>query len=349
VEDKEWPEMPSIYETFQKGIPEEAKAIDRIMTGMAVGNEDYVTIYPNPGNEKFEGSPYYLKENDRPIYHFTSLNNALSILNEGFLRMYTLNHANDPQEILFALHPRFENVRGKLKEDDQQHVYSASFCEEQKIMDLDMWRFYGDNGKGVALEFHITNEPRKWEEYHLGKVSYGKENREALNAYLRYLNDFEHHDKIFPRLHPVLAFHKSVIFRSEAEIRLLQYTAAKPEPRNKPHGEWFRNSHNISLPIVKASLTKRLELGSYTMLPIQNFFPKTHYFYELGPSLTLAGIVLGLSYTEEDVKKIQTLVDRSYYDHSALMQSQFKWTFGDHVPFEIPRVKLSSLAGMYRG
>lgn len=104
----------------------------------------------------------------RSLAHYTSLQNAIRIVNSGEIWLFNAYTMNDELEVDHALDlisdqikvgefkSLWDNLHGHFKSRRQaQRVYV--FClssEESHGLDrLSMWRAYGDDGNGVALKF----------------------------------------------------------------------------------------------------------------------------------------------------------------------------------------------------
>ncbi len=157
--------------------------------------------------------------------HFTSLKALHSIINENSVRLSCLKNLNDPNELKHF-------TEGLLPDETidniKDNTYILSLCdtsilEEDNILNL--WRLYGDQGFGVAIEFEIEF---KWHSsmdcYYLGKVIYEKPN----------LKEFVENHEAFKKSHNVevrpdnlirvpASFNKSQYYKIEEEVRLMYF------------------------------------------------------------------------------------------------------------------------------
>lgn len=234
-----------LYTEFLESLPEVAKPVGDIMNATKVGSGKSLTIWPSPLNKDFKGSSY--NETDKNSFvHFTSVNALISMLSEGFVHLGTLNHANDPQEILFGM-SAFESLKeNHIELSDQKDVFSLSMCDEEAINDLNLWRFYGGNGNGVAVHFRIENDSENWDRFHLSKVYYGDFNETGLYEYLNCLENSPYKHRLYPQVVPLLAFHKSRVYQSELEYRLLCH--APGGHLDRPNYPYWKGCHGLTFP-----------------------------------------------------------------------------------------------------
>jgi len=172
----------------------------------------------------------YLPKNDRFI-HFTSLRSLHSILNERAIRLYSLDNANDPKEFAW-LADQF-GYRGHQLVNFRRGTGLLSMClpsvlEREDGDTLNLWRFYGNNGHGCAIELHF-NDTNWSDEYLLGEVQYSKLD---MSAFLEANSLFERRHKIRVDLKSIgkvpSCLHKSHLFSSEKEVRLLRLADYPP-------------------------------------------------------------------------------------------------------------------------
>lgn len=192
------------------------------------GNEDaatYVVYFIPPENKSFLNSQYFFN-GKLDFLHFTTLSATRSIIAEKNIRLYNLNNLNDPREYTFSgklLKFNFEH-----KDDAKDNFYLLSMCEIKLLSspiknEFNIWRLYGDNGKGVALELNFNDcHPKYWKHYHLSKVHYGATSRKTLEDLSEFLNKRENqHPNVIVDLGQIACFHKSNLFALENEVRLL--------------------------------------------------------------------------------------------------------------------------------
>ena len=112
----------------------------------------------------FKGSEYYFSRADKFI-HYTSLNNAVNIINDGFFRLNSLAYMDDPQELIYAGNEILGNYEPSELKALKEDVFCISLCEydENNNPDnFDSWRLYGHNGNGVGIVFKFSSNIEFW-------------------------------------------------------------------------------------------------------------------------------------------------------------------------------------------
>jgi hypothetical protein len=168
-------------------------------------------------------APQY-KPVSKSFLHFTSLRSLHSIINEMSIRMYNLKNVNDPNEISFSL----KNLHINKPELDRfrDRIYTLSLCEPN-VLDspniLNLWRLYGHDGWGVAIEFNIEfPKNQSQSKFLLAKIIYDKM---KLKSFYEASKNFEIKNKIKVKNSSLLVvpscLHKSKYFEIENEVRLV--------------------------------------------------------------------------------------------------------------------------------
>lgn len=172
-------------------------------------------------NKAFSESQYYYKR-DKKFVHWTSIRNLMSIINYREIRLYNLYNSSDSDEFRYAAEKL--NLADNQIDYSKKYLYTFSFCKASELSNCDLWKDYGKNYKGVALEFEIVNNPSKWNNFMLSEVFY-KIPRDFLEME-EELNKFHEKypgSKTFIDLGKLIAFHKKPDFSKELEIRLSTY------------------------------------------------------------------------------------------------------------------------------
>ncbi|GMN11363.1 hypothetical protein MTsPCn9_10300 [Croceitalea sp. MTPC9] len=172
-------------------------------------------------NNAFSKSQYYYKA-DNKFVHWTSVQNLMSIINYREMRLYNLHNSSDADEFAYAAEKL--NLADNQIDYSKKYLYTLSFCKASELGNPDLWKDYGKNYEGVALEFEIVNNPNEWNNFMLSEVYY-----EVPKDFLeleKELNDF--HKKYpdartFIDLGKLIAFHKRPDFSKELEVRLSTY------------------------------------------------------------------------------------------------------------------------------
>ena len=190
----------------------------------------------------------------KEIAKYTTFETLLSILQSGKIRMNSVVSMNDKTETDFL-----EDVIRNYKEDNERDIDKYLFADRdfitsftKRIDELDMWRLYGDNAKGVCMVFERVNmaDDKLYKikyinpEEDLSKVEQLFDNlkdkniRFSLNLLKEYRHFLKHSDYI-----------------SEDEYRVL-------ESSKKPDG-WFVNCDNRILTPYLEREVKRVDRVKY--------------------------------------------------------------------------------------
>jgi hypothetical protein len=209
-------------------------------------------------------------------YHYTSFNNLKRILENQTLSFTHFRHLNDPTEVDFAFdtiektlmsnnntffeHPMdvLKNILypQHFKENSQRFmtienlitdIYIFSFCE--KPDDLPMWRWYGDNGKGISIGFKpeyfkTSIKPGDtspvpiltkvfYDQHQLEEIASNLEN--ITKKYIGKLTPDKIHSEIICQLMSLLASFKYEGYQGEQEQRLYYLETEKTTKQGKSY------------------------------------------------------------------------------------------------------------------
>lgn len=181
------------------------------------------------------------------IAKYTTLETLVAMLQSNKIRMNSIVSMNDKTETDF-LEERIKNYKEDYERDIDKYLFAdkefiTSFTT--KIDDLDMWRFYGDDAKGVCIVFSRKEK----EKDRLYKINYVKQDAEILKQIDSFTNNLKTEGIKFHlwQLHKYCHFIKLSDYDTEDEYRLL-------ESCNKPDG-WFINRDNgILTPYIEKEL-----------------------------------------------------------------------------------------------
>ncbi|MHA8055650.1 DUF2971 domain-containing protein [Aquirufa nivalisilvae] len=174
----------------------------------------------------FEGTPYQYIGNHQ-FLHFTSLISLKAILDCGWLRMSELGNLSDKTEYLYAASNILGGEFSKVDLDSiKETLFCLSACEVSHENNIDpyLWNVYGDQGKGVSIEYEFSNF--NIYDYLFGNVLYGIESLDLLKEVLHNFNIYKNSNRgIYPTnflnlISDILVFHKAGQFKSEKEVRL---------------------------------------------------------------------------------------------------------------------------------
>ena len=165
------------------------------------------------------------------ICRYSSIESIFSTLKFKTLRMNGLPGMNDKTEGLFAWNllnklNSMANEEGRRRKREINNAFIVSFSKDDKEDDLDMWRLYGDDAKGVCCVYSIQKEKIK-DRFFLHEIKYieNKKNEtdeiddlhlEEIRKYINQQNELTYSD-----LSPSIFFYKPYEFHSEEEVRLL--------------------------------------------------------------------------------------------------------------------------------
>ncbi len=202
------------------------------------------------------------------VYHYCSLEALKGIVESKTLWASSFRYMNDHSEVLVSQNALAENhdvllgdlaaskahqpLKRALKRVSAQELefYIVSFCRQPDK--LSQWRYYADNGKGVAIGFRRAS----FGGLLLKDVSYGglAPGLTALCAALA--NGFTKDNRAFKHLCTrelieLIGLTKSEAFVEEDECRLIAFHD-RHDPATKVR---FRRSGNFLVPFVEIDLT----------------------------------------------------------------------------------------------
>ena len=169
--------------------------------------------------------------NEKKLYRYTSFQTLSYIMNEGTHAMSSIACMNDRSECFYAddiIHYSPQKDPQKTNENEDisillnydNFITSFSSFSPQK---LKMWRLYGNDGKGVALEYDIE-KLKLPADFYLAPVSYPSEEGKHIELeFIKYLiiEKFFGHCLLFKRWNIWQRFFKPLDYKEEQEIRLL--------------------------------------------------------------------------------------------------------------------------------
>jgi hypothetical protein len=187
----------------------------------------------------------------KSIYRYTTLETLLNILKNKKYRMNGIRGMNDPSDGVFIdklIMPDFDS-------DDSEFISTLNnkFISSCTLLgdDLTMWRLYGDNSKGVCLEFEINRDTTATD-FFVKQIVYIKKDREnVIDNFVRVFNTFIEKgiNFKFKWFDAFKLFFKSDDYNVEKEVRLLYVNYGGKER------EWMlANPYNIINPYVEFDL-----------------------------------------------------------------------------------------------
>ena len=180
------------------------------------GHTEHLDISQN----SLEGSLFSFDYRNKKILHFTNLNSALAIWGSKYIRSSQLSTLADPNELVHSLNLISQN---HTKIDTlKEHTFVACFTptvEGKPLLDYNYhWENYGNNNKGIALEFDIIRTPLYPNFYSLN-VNYIESSEQ--NNLLKHLKNNVADFITLKALIPLLTAFKQPKFVPEEEIRIV--------------------------------------------------------------------------------------------------------------------------------
>jgi len=182
-------------------------------------------------NQDLIGSPFFY-ENKENLLHFTSLQALTSIIKEQNIRMYNMHISNDESEYTYAANT-FKSIRekqGHKSQDIKEYfermktiLFYLSLTKMNNLKNETLWEKYGDNKKGIAIEFSFLSNPEDWMHFYFSNVFYDQKYNftpvfkvwnKIITKYPKYSYSIE--------ISPLLALHKKAKkWQTEDEVRIL--------------------------------------------------------------------------------------------------------------------------------
>ncbi len=246
-------------------------------------------------DQSFENKYFELLLNEgkkvSTIYRYTSLHSIFETIKSRNIRMSGLPGMNDITEANYVDN-YIKETKLKLYEELPQTIEAVNrrfiLCCTSLADDLLQWRLYGDDCKGVCLEFSVDNKKliqRNGEGkrgFYLGEVRYAnkKDRHKELDLIKEIIIDVKKKTGLkikFTMLYVWKHFFKPKEYAYEKEIRLLCIK------RDNSDKKWnLTTSHNIANPFVEFQFDANSE------------FP-----------LKLKKVTLGNKCPEKDLNKVQ--------------------------------------------
>ena len=207
------------------------------------------------------------------LCRFTTRHNLFLLLKDGKQNMCSIVCMNDKSEETYA-----DKKIGCDDSWDKVHLennncFILSMMPQEKSDDLTMWRLYGDDAKGVCLNYEIKDKQRGRKlkgDFYVSCVSYGESvmtHRELDFLCGVGLINLNHWQFQFKRWHIWKHFFKSFRFKDEKEVRLLYLSDGK----KKEEKQWIENN--------ESGIVSKMLL--FPMIPIDTF------------PLTLTNVIVG--------------------------------------------------------
>lgn len=208
------------------------------------------------------------------LCRFTTRHNLFLLFKDGKQNMCSIVCMNDKSEETYADKKiGWDESWGDVRLENN-NCFILSLMPQDKSDDLTMWRLYGDDAKGVCLNYEIEEKQRGRKlkgDFYISCISYGESDKVHRELdFLRglchvNLNHWQFH---FNRWHIWKHFFKSFRFKDEKEVRLLYLSDGK----KKEDKRWIENS--------ESGIVSKMLL--FPMVPT-NIFPLTLTNVIVGP------------------------------------------------------------------
>lgn len=181
----------------------------------------------------------------KKVCRYTSLNSLFLAMKNGSHVMCSITCMNDKGETSYADkyvgYGAFAETTNSIKENNDCFILSC--CSEEMTDNLTMWRLYGNDGKGVCIEYEVDPSKIDNKEFFMAPISYGKSMKEhpALD-FIRSIRHWKQEGWCFElkRWYIWKHFFKSHLFKEENEVRLLYIWTDS----SKEEVEWIMDTTN---------------------------------------------------------------------------------------------------------
>lgn len=180
------------------------------------------------------------------LCRFTTRHNLFLLFKDGKQNMCSIVCMNDKSEETYADKKiGWDESWGDVHLENN-NCFILSLVPQDKSDDLTMWRLYGDDAKGVCLNYEIKEKQRGRKlkgDFYISCISYGES--EKTHRELDFLRDvslinINHWQFKFNRWHIWKHFFKSFRFKDEKEVRLLYLS----DDKKKEEKQWIENSES---------------------------------------------------------------------------------------------------------
>lgn len=180
------------------------------------------------------------------LCRFTTRHNLFTLLKDGKQNMCSIVCMNDKSEETYADKKAGLGESWGKTQLENNNCFILSLMPQDKSDDLTMWRLYGDDAKGVCLNYEIKDKQRGRKlpgDFYISSISYGESEKShpeldfLLGVTLINLNHWQFH---FRRWYIWKHFFKSFRFKDEKEVRLLYLSDGK----KKEEKQWIENSES---------------------------------------------------------------------------------------------------------
>lgn len=215
------------------------------------------------------------------LCRYSSIDTLRKMLSEGTVAMCSIVTMNDTSEVDYA-RKYLEGSNIDIREPCSSHsnvinTYIMSLCKEKLEDDLTMWRLYGDNAKGVCVQYEVeklVDDTFFW----FADVSYAETRKQHTKLdFIKSLMqlEFEHRRFRLKNWNVWQHFFKPYDYSIEQEVRLLLFIddlIPLPEGIKK---EWITTSDGITAPLITIPINESSSKESFPLKVIGvNLGPK---------------------------------------------------------------------------
>lgn len=179
------------------------------------------------------------------VCRYTSLKSLFLTMKNGSHVMCSITCMNDKGETSYADkcvgYGAFANSTNSIKENNDCFILSC--CNKDMVDNLTMWRLYGNDGKGVCMEYDVDIAKIDGKDFFFAPVSYGKAiNEHPTLDFIQKIRHWKNNGWCFElkRWYIWKHFFKSYLFKEENEVRLLYIWTED----SKDRVEWIMDSTN---------------------------------------------------------------------------------------------------------
>lgn len=205
------------------------------------------------------------------IYHYTTTEAIFNILKTGKLQLSPLAGLNDKSEINLI-----NNFMGANKPYAEYYNSFFVFCCSKRQDDLNQWRLYGDDGKGVMLTFKIDSQNNNNDHTNISNIFYDinffrvfKKKREEFKKQYNFSFGLYEIDRW-------KYFFKDSKFKDEEEVRIINLKYK--QPNDDDFLKFKLNSYKMIVPYQEFALDRKIFLNEDL-----NFLPVKLTAITLGP------------------------------------------------------------------
>ena len=184
------------------------------------------TVFGDISNTSLIGSKFHRDFVGRRFLHFTSLKSLKGILETGSLKLSNFNTFKDKKEYLHASEKIFEIPDDQATEIKKGlFVLSLTELQEKDVKNNydEHWKNYGNESKGVALEFEILRQPAGY--FPLAIQYYDSPQNDTIIAKLKechdsYFTSNNYKKELACFFYPLFCAYKENRFKWENETRI---------------------------------------------------------------------------------------------------------------------------------